>query len=556
MYPSDAQSHWETWLNRWFRPLLITSILVNAGALFITILEPDGALYASISRTMADSGDFINLKVEGRDWLDKPHFPFWMAAFSIKLFGANSFAYKFPALLFWLLGAFYTYRLALEFYSKQVAQIATLVYVTAAHLVISNNDVRAEPYLTGLVAGSVYHYYKASQQKIGWQLVAGSLLAGMALMTKGPFILITIGAGFILHWCLRKEWRQFLHPRWWLALLLVGLFTLPELLCLYWQFDSHPEKTVFGRTNVSGIRFFFWDSQFGRFFNTGPIRGKGDPTFYLHTLLWAFLPWSLLLYAALYGRLKSLLTSRLYQSREFITLGCAGFTLLLFSLSRFQLPHYSNIIFPFLAIMTADFIVHVYKKGALKAAWWCQQVLAILLPLLLLALAFFYGFPHPVLVMGGLLLLAALLFWLFRQPGLPGALGRSTGMALLVYAFINFLFYPAILRYQSGSQAAFTLASRQWTGPVFMVREAPASYSLAYYLPQPLQFCRLEDLSAKKQVALFVPEQLADSLLNADPAYRVFARLPHFHISQLTGKFINQQTRDSALQQQLILVKD
>ncbi len=125
---------WSGWLERWFYPLLAIGILINAGGLLLTILEPDGALYATIAKTMAQSGDFINLKVEGKDWLDKPHFPFWMAALSYRIFGINSFAYKFPALLFWAMGGWYTWRLALSYYGKAVAQLAVLIYLTAAHL--------------------------------------------------------------------------------------------------------------------------------------------------------------------------------------------------------------------------------------------------------------------------------------------------------------------------------------------------------------------------------------------------------------------------------------
>jgi len=31
---------WETWLQKWFMPLLATAIVVNAGGLFVDILEP------------------------------------------------------------------------------------------------------------------------------------------------------------------------------------------------------------------------------------------------------------------------------------------------------------------------------------------------------------------------------------------------------------------------------------------------------------------------------------------------------------------------------------
>ncbi|HSC40578.1 MAG TPA: glycosyltransferase family 39 protein, partial [Chitinophagaceae bacterium] len=210
----NDDNYWAAWLQRWFYPLLAAGILVNASGLLLTILEPDGALYALIAKTMAQTGDFINLTTEGKDWLDKPHFPFWVAALSYKLFGINGFSYKLPALLFWGMGAWYTWKLAHSFYGKTVARLSVLIYITAAHLVISNNDVRAEPYLVGLMAGSVYHYSRAGTKYISRHLVMGSLLAACAVMTKGPFVLITIGAGFVVDWVLKKDWRQFLHPRW------------------------------------------------------------------------------------------------------------------------------------------------------------------------------------------------------------------------------------------------------------------------------------------------------------------------------------------------------
>src|SRR5882757_740053 len=104
MVISKHDPGWKDWLNKHFRWLLLLGILTNITGLFVTILEPDGALYATIAKTIAQTGDFINLKVGGKDWLDKPHFPFWMAALSFKIFGINGFAYKLPALLFWAIG--------------------------------------------------------------------------------------------------------------------------------------------------------------------------------------------------------------------------------------------------------------------------------------------------------------------------------------------------------------------------------------------------------------------------------------------------------------------
>ena len=560
-------SEWETWLQKWFLPLLIPAILVNAGGLLIPILEPDGSLYATIAKTIAQSGDFVNLRVEGKDWLDKPHFPFWMAALSFRLMGVNSFAYKLPALLFWAAGAGYTWRLALSLYGKGVAQLSVLIYVSAAHLVISNNDVRAEPYLTGLIIGSVYHFYRASRTRPGIHLVVGSLLAGCACMTKGPFVLITIGAGFILDFVSGKEGDQFRNPRWWIAIALTALFTLPEIYCLYQQFDLHPEKIVFGRTRVSGIRFFFWDSQFGRFFNTGPIKGSGDPFFYFHTLLWAFLPWSLLLYAAIVQKCRR----RRAFPGDLIGLGAALASFVVFSLSRFQLPHYLNILFPFFAIMTAAYLHGVHRRGSQKAIRIVQNCIAALLPLLLLALCWLFHFDAWGLAMAAIAALAITPFWLFRRPQPQAAIARSLWMALLVFSFVNFIVYPTILQYQAGTVAGHYLRNLPPSSqPVYLLNEAPVNYSFEFDCPHPVERIPMDSLltrfhlptqpqatasgsstqsqtAAQAPILVFAPAAFADTMALRGYHAASIRSFPNFHISQLTGPFVDYRTRASVL---------
>jgi 4-amino-4-deoxy-L-arabinose transferase-like glycosyltransferase len=555
------KAEWEIWLQKWFVPLLIPAILVNAGGLLIPILEPDGALYATIAKTIARSGNFTDLYVDGRDWLDKPHFPFWMAALSFRVFGVNGFAYKFPALLFWAAGAWYTWRFALSLYGKPVAQLATLIYVSAAHLVISNNDVRAEPYLTGLIIGAVYHFYKTSRIQDPrsprdrsvrpWlHLLAGSVLSAAALMTKGPFVLLTIGAGFILDWILGKEWDQFRQIRWWVAIVLTALFTLPELYCLYVQFDLHPEKQVFGRTHVSGIRFFFWDSQFGRFFNTGPIKGSGDPFFYFHTLLWAFLPWSLLLYAAVIRRCRSI---RRVVPGDWICGGAVLASFVLFSLSRFQLPHYLNILFPFFAILTAGWLYGVHRNGTRRFVRIVQGIINILLPVLLLTLAWVLFFPRATLLLAGIAVLSLLPFLLFRGAALPVPITRSFWLALLVFSFVNFVLYPAILKYQAGTQAGRWLArNRSDAHALYLLQEAPVNYSVEFYSPVPVRRIPMDSLggavTAGGPVLVFAPAAFSDTLVRRGYHANILQSFPNFHISQLTGEFLNARTREKVLE--------
>jgi len=66
---SVAQYSW-CWL------CIALAVAVNGSGLGIPILGPDGALYASIAKTMVQRHNYLELVAHGQDWLDKPHFPF------------------------------------------------------------------------------------------------------------------------------------------------------------------------------------------------------------------------------------------------------------------------------------------------------------------------------------------------------------------------------------------------------------------------------------------------------------------------------------------------
>src|SRR5688572_20077391 len=91
--------------------LLFISLIINAICLLSPMLVSDTLLFANIAKQMVIRNDFVYLFVHDMDWLDKPHFPFWCAALSMKIFEINGFAYKLPAFLFFLIGVSYTYKL-------------------------------------------------------------------------------------------------------------------------------------------------------------------------------------------------------------------------------------------------------------------------------------------------------------------------------------------------------------------------------------------------------------------------------------------------------------
>jgi len=536
---------------RWLQILIAFAVFANFAPLLETIIGPDGALYATISKTMALRNDYVNLIAEGRDWLDKPHFPFWITAFSFEIFGVHGWSYKLPALLFLMMGAWYTFLFGRKLYSKQTGLLAALILISAEHILISSNDVRAEPYLTGLIIAAVYHFVCLQTKYTFRDLLLGCLFTACAVMTKGIFALLPIGGAMIGHAMITRQWKQLLQWRWLFAVVFTLFFITPELYCLWLQFDTHPEKTVFGQTGVSGLRFFFWDSQFGRFFNTGPIKGKGDLSFFIHTTLWAFLPWSVLFFIAIGQRFGKFNKPGL----EWYSFFAAMLTFLLFSFSRFQLPHYMNIVFPFFAIITADYLLRLKLSSSLQKIFRLQTVIIILLFVAAFALQIFY---EPAR-WGWLVLAAGVLTVIILMPRSNQLLSRriitlSAAGILVINIYLFWILYPDLLKYQSGSEAAF-IANKEYPGVVVVQYRHKYSYPLEFYLDAPLVTIDTMTVGSDRDVATGAqqkfPENLHRPFLLFSPEVTDTTRsvpgkiLPDFRISRLNVKFIYMEKRMS-----------
>ncbi|MCC8423812.1 glycosyltransferase family 39 protein [Mucilaginibacter sp. UR6-11] len=543
---------------KWLYLFIGIAILVNFSGLFVPITGPDGTLYASISKTMAQRNNFVELFAYGKDWLDKPHFPFWIAALSFKLFGITTWAYKLPGILFLLIGALYTYLFGKALYNKQIGLWATLILLTAQHIILSNNDVRAEPYLTGLIIASVYHFYKAHTANSYWQLVWGCLFTACAIMTKGMFAVIPVGGAIAGHFIITRQWKQLLNIRWLIAVVLVLIFILPELYCLNQQFDQHPEKLIFDKHQVSGIRFFFWDSQFGRFFNTGPIKGNGDPTFFLHTTLWAFLPWSLLLFTAIYQLIKK--GSRRVQATEWYCICGSLLTFLLFSASKFQLPHYLNIVYPFFAIITAQYLYNVKALKSIRAIRITQTLIIILLLVVIGVLHYFYQ-PETFTLPIGICLLLVLIGLIF----LPGYITSNTISKIVlstllasffINIYLNTVFYTSLLKYQAASEAARWInENNPQKLPVVQLDDAYVS-AMNFYISAPI-LTITDDRAGSYPVKPFMLYATADKIKSlAAQGWRIkpLKTFQRYWISRLKPKFLNKTTRANELTEMQVVI--
>jgi 4-amino-4-deoxy-L-arabinose transferase-like glycosyltransferase len=544
---SSAASIFSTQKRPYFIVLLL-AIVLNVAGIGIKFFTDDPALYSTLARSMAQSNNFTDLMYHGSDWLDKPHFPFWVIAISFKVFGVNTIAYKLPALLFFFMAVVYTYKLAKKFYGDETAIIAILILLTAQHSVMSNTDVRAEPYIMGLLMGAVYHFYKVKERFSIADVLLASVFTACAVMTKGIYLLIPVGAAIIGDYLFKGTIKGVFHWKWLLSFLLVVVFTLPEIYSVYTQFDLHPEKVVFGRTGISGIHWFLWDSQFGRFNNNGYIQNThGDKLFFVHTLLWAFAPWAIILFYALYATIRKMV-KRVAQP-EYLCISGGVLLLLIFSLSKFQLPFYTNILFPFFAIITAVFIRSLKIGAEFKFFKIAQYIIAGLLLGAVITLNFIFApecWQLFVLLMAGFTGLIIYIYKKRTQVYQPVFLFTCT-VSILVNAYLVTVAYPLIVAYRGDLSAAEYLNDNY---PQQKVSAAVLSNTFDFYYKGQATYSNLDAIlktDSLRNRIIVADEKAVAELKGKGIGYTIIKAFEDFPHENLSLPFIIKKKRAATL---------
>jgi 4-amino-4-deoxy-L-arabinose transferase-like glycosyltransferase len=534
----------------WFQIILVFALLVYALGIFVTLMEPDAVVYADIPMEMVNSGNYSEIRLKGNDWLDKPHFQFWLTAVSYKIFGINNFGYKFPAILFSMIAVLYVFLFGKRFYSIKHGTIAALILMTAQHFITSNNDVRAEPYLAALTIFSLYYFVLyLDKRKFIFMILCSIGMAGL-LMTKGLYTLLPVVSGIGLSLFYEKKWKEIFHWQWLVILCITLLFTSPTLIAYYNQFDMHPEKVIFGETGVSGIKFFLWDSQWGRFSNTGPIQGEGDPLFFLHTMLWAFAPWALLAYSGIFVKIKDIVRGN-YKNENYTIFGFLV-TFIIISLSKFQLPHYLNQLFPFMAIITSWVILtRIRNIRFLKTHFYLMMLIMVIFVLLLIVLHVYYfeNLPNIDVLIIVMISIFISVFILIRERTLIKKLLIPPAIIILaVNYYLNRQFYPSLLHFQSESEMAYYV--KTYKLPVddlvtFEEEQWITDFQLKKVIPQYNE----EDLSQINLTGrlVFTNPKGIKILENYGYSIEPVKSFKDFHVTTLNAEFLNKKTRANTL---------
>lgn len=541
--------------------LLICFLGWMAGFIFVPIMDIDASQYASMSREMLERKSFLQVYDVGKDYLDKPPMLFWLSALSMWIFGPSLWAFRLPSLLFAILSVVATYQIARQYYNQPIARLSAVVLASCQALFLITHDVRCDTMLMGWVALSIWQlilWYKT--QQIRYLIIAAVAIAG-GMLTKGPIALFVPAFAFATHFILQRNWKPFFQKEYLLVILIIAICLVPMSIGLYQQFDLQPGKLINGIPITSGLRFYYWTQSFGRFTGENFFHEMSYFGFLFENMLWSFLPWILVFSIALVVRVYQLILQKgkISQEQEWFTAGGFIVTYLVLSRSQYQLPHYIFVVFPLAAIVTGQFLFQLFNQESMQRfKKYLNYFHVFLFALLWIVLNVLLWWAFPTTALWVKLLAAIALPVMFlglhhkfdKAAPLLVRLGVYTVTGVNI--FLSTAFYPQVLQYQMGNDAAEFITRQQLPKEKMIIYGPDAGRSLYFYsryiFPSTHQ---LQEIGSRQYVIA-----VSDSIpviQRTYPGTKVLHEGYNYGVSMLTAEFLNPATRNSVCGKYAIL---
>lgn len=513
-------------------------ITLGATLLFVPYLgathlfDWDEINFAEASREMLVTGNFAIPQIGFEPFWEKPPLFFWLQALCMKLFGVNEFAARLPNAFCGIITLLLLYRLGKKRVNEQFGWIWVLAYAGSLLPQLYFKSGIIDPWFNLFIFLAVYQlsvYSDGQNNRPLKPVLLAGLFTGLAIMTKGPVALLIVGLCYGV-FALASRFRRFMKPLHILLFLLVaalagGMWFVALLL--------NGQQQIIGEFMAYQIRLFQTEDA-----------GHGGPFFYHFViLLIGCFP------AAALSLLALRIRKRTDETPHHLRLWMAilfWVTLLLFSIVKTKIVHYSSLCYFPLTYLAAVSFYHLYRRKWNLPAWnkWLQAATGLLLALLILGVTFINQLKPWLLqpgrindpfaranlsaqvtwsgwekLPGVLLLLGVLLFLLRARQSIRRSLVALFVCALLAFNLTIILIAPRVEPYSQGAAIDFYESKQGQSVLVEPLRFK--SYAHLFYTKRPPQFTR----------------SMADSIRQ----YNTHPEVPVFYVGKIQNREENER---------------
>lgn len=334
-----------------------------------SLWDRDEARFASASRQMLVSGDWVVPRLNDTNRYDKPILIYWLQAAAMKLAGPNETGARLPASIAGAFTVLMVYLLGLGLGAgRRGALLAAVMAMSAALLFVVSKASTTDSVLVATVVGMMLLYWE--QQRRGfswWRHVAFWVAMGLSALVKGPVGPLVVFFAIICEyiWNMVLGFKSTRAPcsaipalRFLIYALRIGAGVLVFLaVCLPWAIAA--QRATGGEFFKVAIGHHVIDRM------STPLEGhKGPFVYYIPVVLGGIFPWTAV---ALIGLRYAWRARALPQIRFLWCWFLPAFVV--FSLVSTKLPHYVAPLLPAIALMSGLWF-QCHTENMFGRGWW------------------------------------------------------------------------------------------------------------------------------------------------------------------------------------------
>jgi 4-amino-4-deoxy-L-arabinose transferase-like glycosyltransferase len=317
----------------------------------VHLFDWDEINFAECAREMLVTGDYFSVTINFQPFWEKPPVFIWMQALSMKAFGVNEFAARFPNALCGVVTLLVLFNIGRRVVDEKFGLLWTLVYAGSflPHFYFKSGII--DPWFNLFIFCGIYYIVLFSNNNLNGNrnLMLSGLFIGLAILTKGPVAFLIFALCFGVFMAM-KRFRAVITIKQALlfGLTMCGVGGLWFLMLL-----------LTGHSDII-LEFFLYQV---RLFNTQDA-GHGGPFFYHWMVLFlGCFPLSIFALRAFRKRAEDTPYQKHFKTWMLILFWVV---LLLFSIVKTKIIHYSSLCYFPLSFLG---VYALYKLWTGELAW-------------------------------------------------------------------------------------------------------------------------------------------------------------------------------------------
>ena len=173
-------------------------MIILIGALFfipyigdVHLFDWDEINFAEAAREMIITGNYLNVMIDFEPFHEKPPLFIWLQVISMKIFGINEFAARFPNALIGIITLLVIYYIGKNIYDEIFGLFWVLVYLGSLLPHFYFKTAIIDPFFNFFMFVSIYYLYKSANNSTNNRIILkficwAGIYSGLAVLTKGP----------------------------------------------------------------------------------------------------------------------------------------------------------------------------------------------------------------------------------------------------------------------------------------------------------------------------------------------------------------------------------